>query len=231
MSAVDRYLMLITSLPAHRGLFGAKQTPLSRLRLRQRLRLLEPEDAADLRKLAVLTEWSRLGMDEDDEAIARRARDVLPTVANDFVRDLSTWRLEMRTVVAALRRRHAGEGPPARGRAWGFGRWVPHVTRYWSEPNLRLERAFPWLPEARRLLEDGDPVGLERLLLGTVWDHLERVSEGHHFDFEAVVVYCNRWDLVARWTAYEGEAAVARFDELVEAALGPMDALRAELAA
>ena len=231
MSAVDRYLMLITSLPAHRELFGAKQTPLSRLRLRQRLRLLEPEDAADLRKLAVLTEWSRLGMDEDDEAIARRARDVLPTVANDFVRDLSTWRLEMRTLVAALRRRHAGEGPPARGRAWGFGRWVPHVTRYWGEPNLRLERAFPWLPEARRLLEDGDPVGLERLLLGIVWDHLERVSEGHHFDFEAVVVYCNRWDLVARWTAYQGEAAVARFDELVEAAFGPMEALRAELAA
>lgn len=231
MSAADRYLMLITSLPAHGELFGAKQAPLSRLRLRQRLKLLEPGDADDLQKLAALADWSRLGMDEEDEAIVRRARDILPTVANDLVRELATWRLEMRTLIAALRRRHAGEGPPARGRAWGFGRWVPHITRYWNEPNLRLERAFPWLPEARRLLEDGDPVGLERHLLSTVWDHLERVSEGHHFDFEAVVVYCSRWDLVARWTGYQGDAAVARFDELVEAVLGPLDTLRADLAA
>lgn len=230
MSAVDRYLTLITSLPAHGELFGAKQTPLSRLRLSQRLKLLDPQDAADLEKLGALTEWFRLGMHEDDEAIVRRAREVLPAVANSFVRDLATWRLEMRTIVAALRRRHAGEGAPARGRAWGFGRWVPHLTRYWSEPNLGLERAFPWLPEARRLLESGDPLGLERLLLGTFWNHLERVSEGHHFDFEAVVVYCGRWDLVARWTGYRGDDAVARFDELVEAALGPMETLRAELA-
>jgi hypothetical protein len=231
MPAADRYLMLITSLPAHGELFGAKQTPLSRLRLRQRLKLLEPQDAEDFQKLAGLADWSRLGMDEEDEAIVRRARDVLPTVVNEFARELAIWRLELRTLVAALRRRHAGMGPPARERAWGFGRWVPHITRYWSEPNLRLERAYPWLPEARRLLEDGDSLGLERHLLGTVWNHLERVSEGHHFDFEAVVVYASRWDLVARWTGCQGDAAVARFDELVESALGPLDKLRADLAA
>lgn len=231
MAAVDRYVMLITSLPGHGELFGAKQTPLSRFRLKQRLALLEAGDAEDLAKLGALTDWYRLGMDEGDEAIVRRARQVLPTIANAFVRDLATWRLELRTLVAALRRRHAGEGPPSSSRDWGFGRWVPHITRYWGEPHLRLERAFPWLAEAKRLLETGDALGLERLLLGVVWEHLERVSEGHHFDFEAVVVYCARWDLVARWTAYDADAALARFDELVEAALEPLDMLRAELAA
>lgn len=231
MSAVDRYLMLITSLPAHGELFGAKQTPLSRIRLRQRLKLLEPGDGDDLSKLVALTDWAWLRMDEDDESMVRRARDVLPSIFNEFVRDLATWRLEMRTVVAALRRRQAGGRPPSGSRDWAFGRWVPLITRYWSEPNLRLEGAFPWLPEARRLLEAGDSLGLERLLLGTVWDHLERVSEGHHFDFEAVVVYCKRWDLVARWTGYSGDAAVTRFDELVHESLGPLEALRAELMA
>ena len=231
MSAVDRYLMLITSLPAHGELFGAKQTPLSRIRLRQRLKLLEPGDADDLAKLNALTHWISLGMGEEDESIVRRARQALPSMSNDFVRDLATWRLETRTVVAALRRRQAGGSPPSRSRDWGFGRWVPHITRYWSEPNLRLERAFKWLPEARRLLESGDPLGLERLLLGNVWDHLERISEGHHFDFEAVVVYCTRWDLVARWTGYRADAALTRFDELVETSLAPLESLRAELAA
>jgi len=231
MAAVDRYLTLITSLPAHGTLFGAKQTPLSRIRLRQRLQLLEPEDTEDLTKLGVLTDWYRLGMDDDDEAILRRARQLVPAMASPFVRDLATWRLELRTVTAALRRRHAGLGPPTHSRNWGFGRWVPHIIRYWGEPQLRLERAFPWLPEASRCLEAEDALGLERLLLSAVWDHLKRISEGHHFDFEAVVVYCVRWDLVARWTGYDGDAALARFDELTEAALAPLEALRADLAA
>lgn len=228
MAAADRYLMLITSLPAHGELFAAKQTPLSRIRLDRRLRLLEPADAEDLAKLAQLTDWHR--QDGGDEAILARARQMLPTIGNAFALDLATWRLELRTLVAALRRRQAGGRPPS-GRAWGLGRWVPHIARYWGEPHLRLERVYPWLPEAKRLLERGDALGLERLLLGAVWAHLARIAEGHYFDFEAVVIYVARWDLVARWTGYDGDAALARFDELVEASLAPVDALRAELAA
>jgi hypothetical protein len=53
------------------------------------------------------------------------------------------------------------------------------------------------------------------------------LADGHHFDFEAVLLYTQRWDLIARWTSYNGEAAVARFDEMVEAGLRavPLDAL------
>lgn len=170
-------------------------------------------------------------MDDEDEQIVQRARDVVPTIANPFVHDLVAWLLELRTAVSALRRRHAGGGAPSSTRHWGFGRWVPLISRFWNEPNLRLERALPWLPEARRLLEVGDSLGLERHLLSTVWDHLGRISESHHFDFEAVVIYSVRWDLVARWTSYRGEAALGRFDELVETAIIPLETLRAELAA
>jgi hypothetical protein len=35
-----------------------------------------------------------------------------------------------------------------------------------------------------------------------------------------VVIYVLRWDLIARWTGQDGEAALARFDGLVEAGLG-----------
>ncbi|NBC12958.1 MAG: hypothetical protein GVY09_06350, partial [Gammaproteobacteria bacterium] len=89
--------------------------------------------------------------------------------------------------------------------------------------HFRLERVYPWLAEAKRLMDDGDPLGLERLLLGAVWTHLERIGAGHEFDFEAVVVYATRWDLVARWTRYDADAALARFDALLETALAGVD--------
>jgi hypothetical protein len=219
MAPEDRYLTLLTSLPAHGPLFGAKQTPLSRLRLNKRLQWLEPEDAEDLARLAALIDWHHQRFDLDDEHVVREAEQTIAQIQNAFTRELASWRLEARTLVAALRRRQAGEPAPSGRRKWGFGRWVPHLARNWSEPHFRLDRAYPWLPEAKRLLDVGDPLGLERLLLGAVWTHLERIGAGHSFDFEAVVVYVTRWDLVARWTRYDANTALSRFDELLETAL------------
>jgi hypothetical protein len=70
------------------------------------------------------------------------------------------------------------------------------------------------------LLEAGDSLGLERLLLNAVWDHLDRLADGHHFDFEAVLIYALRWDLIARWTGYRGDEAAVRFEEMIEEGLG-----------
>ncbi|WP_058557458.1 DUF2764 family protein [Thiohalocapsa sp. ML1] len=219
MAPEDRYLTLITALPAHGPLFGAKQTPLSRLRLQMRLDWLLPDDAEDLARFARVVDWHHQRFDLDDETFVRQAERELAEIRNAFTRGLAAWLLELRTVVAALRRRRAGAGAPSGRRRWGCGRWVPHIARHWSEPHFGLARVYPWLPEAKRLMDDGDPVGLERLLLGVDWTHLERIGAEHWFDFEAVVVYVTRWDLVARWTRYDADAALARFDALLDSAL------------
>lgn len=233
MAPEDRYLTLLTSLPAHGPLFRSRQTPLSRLRLERRLDWLAPEDAEDLARLAAVIDWHDQRFDVDDEDLVRAAQAGMDEFHNDFARDFATWRLELRTVVAALRRRRAGETAPSARRSWGFGRWVPHISRHWGDPHFRLARVYPWLPEAKQRMDDGDPLGLERLLLGVVWEYLERVGAGHAFDFEAVVVYVMRWDLIARLTSYDAAAAVRRFDRLLDAAVAGVsvdDAMAAALA-
>jgi hypothetical protein len=198
---------------------GTPPAPLSRLRLRQRQHLLDEEDLACLRVVAGLLEWSHHGMERRDEEIVARAREVLPTLHNAFALDLIVWRLELRTVSAALRRRHRGLPAPSEREIWGYGRWLGHIRRHWSEPQFRLERVYPWLSEASTLLEVDDTLGMERLLLSTNWEHLDRVAVGHDFDFEAVLIYSLRWDLVARWTGYNGNEAAVRFEELLDAGL------------
>ena len=77
--------------------------------------------------------------------------------------------------------------------------------------------------ESKRLMEEGNFLGLEHQLVDVVWSDLERIGQGHHFDFEAVVLYVLRWDLVARWTTYNEDSAKKRFAELVDAGLAELD--------
>lgn len=222
MSDAHRYAMLLNALPYHGPLFGARQTPLSRLRLTQRLALLTPEDAESLHTLNDVLDWAQLDLDRSDAEAVARANRIVPGIADPFIRELLVWRLEFRTLIAALRRRRRGDPAPGDDR-WGFGRWLSGIRRNWHEPAFRLDGVFPWLPEANRLLALDDSIGLERLLLGTSWNHLERISDGHYFDFAAVAIYVMRWDLIARWTTYQGEAGLQRFDELIAHGLTDLD--------
>ena len=87
----------------------------------------------------------------------------------------------------------------------------------------RAKKLMVRIDEARALLVAGASVELERLLLDVVWRDLERRSEGHEFDFEAVLLYCLRWEVIARWTRYTSEAATTRFDHLVREGLAGVD--------
>ncbi len=214
-----RYVMLITSLPFHGPLFGAHQTPLSRLRLNVRLRILDEADAQALQELSSVLEWIHQSMDVTDAELVARSKGFEAAWGEGFLSDILRFRMEVRTLYSALRRRRRGEAAPV-GQPWGYGRWVRHIERYWNEPGFRLQRVYPWVNEAEQLIEARDSLGVERLLLKVVWDYLTRISEGHEFDFEAVVIYVLRWDLIARWSSYDGERAVQRFDHLVDIGLG-----------
>ena len=214
-----QYAMLITSLPWLGPLFAADQTPLSRLRLENRLRHLDAKDAAALSELTSVLHWIHLDLDLNEAQLIQRVQELETNWGDGFLSHLLRFRLELRTAVAALRRRRRGE-KEAPVHPWGYGRWVKHIERYWSEPGFRLQRVFPWIEEAEQLIEKRDSRALERLQMTVVWNHLTGISIGHEFDFEAVVIYVMRWDLLVRWSSAKGEAARERFDQLVDAGLG-----------
>src|SRR6516164_3172004 len=104
----NSYYMLISSLPALPARFDADQRPMTLERLHTRLRMLEPEDAEEInRMLAVLRWMSRYG-------------ELMQEITNPLVREILAAGMDMRMVVAALRRRRHGLGPPT----VGFGQWL-----------------------------------------------------------------------------------------------------------
>lgn len=225
MSDPDAYVMLISSLPSPEALFLSKQPPLSRLKLDQRLRVLAPDHAATLKLVESALEWRHLPITAREEDVIARAREAIARVESETLRQVLRDRLELRTCIAALRRRARGDGPPPPGTPWGFGRWVRQIVRCWSEPAFRLEGVFPWLREAAGLIERTNTIALERLILEQSYKQLRRRAGRHLFDFEAVVLYVLEWSVVERWGRYNAAAAARRFEQLAQAGLGAYAAL------
>ena len=194
----------------------ARELPITAERLERRLGMLGPEDAATARLALDFLTWQRQPADRSDAEVVARYRRIMAEVEAPTLRAMIESRMTLRTVMAALRRRRAGLPPPGRGEPWGVGPYAGRIERHWSDPDLGLRHVLTWLPEARRLFEAGDALGLQLLLMGVVWNHLTRLGEATGpFTFEAVLVYLFKWDLLARRLTYAAPAAVRRFERLV----------------
>ena len=93
------------------------------------------------------------------------------------------------------------------------------MERQWNQPSFALEGHFPWLPEARQLLESGESYKLEHLLLDNVWRYYNRRQARVAYSFPDVWLYLMKWDLVERWCSYDRSGARAAFENLVNASL------------
>lgn len=215
-----RYVSLMSSLPYHGDLFGAKQTPLSRFQLDKRLAWLEPEDAETLSRIENVLRWRRLDLGIPDDVFLDQAVEMVDSLESPLLAEVVSTRLEARTLIAALRMRRAGRGAPGPRDRWGYGRWVNVIARHWNDVDFGVSRTFSWVVEADRKLAEGDALGVDRLFMNYAWLELGRLGAGHYFDFEAVAIYVLRWDLIDRWTRHDEAAARDRILGLAAECMG-----------
>lgn len=220
--AHEPYVMLMSSLPALGQLLGCTTPAITVTRLEERLRFLSPEDRADLDAMISALAWKRIPLGTDESVylahVARQMEKVRSPVLRNIIRD----RLEIRTLTAALRRRHAGQEAPAPGVPWGYGRHVETIRKNWAQPDFGVATSFPWVNQAREQMDAGDTTGLERTMLQAAWNAAARYADGHYFDFEAVAVYVMRWNLADHWVHYDIASATRRFETLLDAACGDL---------
>lgn len=225
-----RYILLLSSLPyLPPPLRQQRFIPPSRIQLERALAMLDETDRLRLQDLNEILLWSHLAIEQDDAGLVRRADQVMDALGSDFLRQILLERLEMRSLVAALRRREQGRQPQP-GEPWGIGRYRGRILANWHDPAFGLGHLFGWLPDAARLLRADDSLGLDRLLMMESWRCLDRVDERHEFGFDAVAVYVMRWDILDRLARQHVEQAVSRFESMVNLALADQPPLFAAAA-
>ncbi len=211
-----RYYTLVASLPRLPYFERAEYLPLSRRQIDQRLSMLEPQDAEELRLAERLIQWQRQPIHRTTEQLEEGYRLLMQRARNPGLRELVEFRMGQRTALVALRRKRRGLPVPRPGEAWGVGSWLRRIQAAWDRPDLGLAALFPALGRARALLEAGDMLELDRLLMGLVWQRLSRIADPHPFGFEPVFAFVFKWDMVQRWLSYDAQASRSRFQELIE---------------
>ena len=225
MARQPQYYTLIASLPALPRFERAQRLPINEVRLAERLSMLEANDRAVVERTASFLAWQRQPVERTDAEVVGSFREMLDwTSSHPVLRHMIEYRMNERTVMAALRRRHRGMPAPAAGEAWGVGPWVRHIAQHWEEPDFRLFPIFPWISQARQHLVAGESLLLERLLMGVIWDRVDLLTPDM-FAFDTVLAYLFKWDILRRWLACNREAAQTRFETLVTEVIGEHDQL------
>lgn len=210
------YYTLLGSLPAlPRHFEQADREPISWYQLQQRLEMLEPPDAEVLEQLARFLAWERQPLERTDEEVCRRYEVLRGQLKNPTAWGVVAFRMRVRTIMSALRRRRRRLGPPP-----GVGSLARHIARHWDSPTLRLEVRYPWIVEAERLLAEARPRELEELLLRISWKCWTRLSDEQTFSFDAVILYVARWSVLSRWLSRDAAAGREKFAMLVTEAMG-----------
>ncbi len=218
--AKNRYTLLMASLTPHEpDLFAHRQPPVSVFQLNKRLAWLHPEDARQLGDIRRVLDWSAVG-DLSDADFVQSALCLRDSIDNDSLKNIIAWRLELRTLVAAVRRRQRQPEAPIDSDLLVLTRHGRDIIRNWRQADFGLRYRFPWLLEIDSLFKQQQYWRLERFLLNLAWRYYDRIGQGHYFDFEAVVIYVLRWELRHRLSQYDGQKARQRFTELLQRQVG-----------
>lgn len=220
-----QYYMLMASLPALPRFDQAERLPINRERLTGRQTMLIPEDGELVDCAADFLAWfCQPATRSDAEMVASYER------MSGIIEERGFWPLfelpiNLRTIMAALRRRHGGRAALKAGELWGVGPLVSHIQRHWDDPDFKLGAVYPWIPQVRMYLEKGAGLDLERFIMGLVWDRFDRQVPGGPFGIEALVAYLFKWGILQQWLAYDKDDAQKRFEELVAEVVDEWDEL------
>jgi hypothetical protein len=210
------YYTLMASLPLLPRIEKAKILPINEVRLRERLTMLKEDDAILVGETVRFLRWQRQPVQRSDEEIVRLFERILKKLADhDTIAGMVELRMDLRTIMAALRRRHRNIPKPTKSETWGAGNWVRHIEQNWDDPDFKLNYVFPWIPKARLYLEKEETVKLEKHMMTIVWDRAEQLAWENPFNFDALIAYLFKWDILHRWLSNDNLAAKDRFKSLI----------------
>jgi len=211
-----QYYTLYSSLPSLPYFERAVRLPINEVRLKDRMKMLDPEDVEIMQKTLTFIGWQMQPLERTDADVARISNEMLKAAAGyPTLKRMVSGIMDQRTILVALRRRHLEMPVPVKNEVWGIGQWVDHIRRNWKHPDLQLGLEYPWIPKAREFIETDQALELERLLMKKNWKVADDYMAEHPFSFETILFYVSKWAAIKNWLTFSADAARERFDNFI----------------
>lgn len=212
------YLTLMTSLPRHGRQFKVKQTPISRMQLVKRLKLLPEPENKYLDQLIDLVWNSWFSLELPLSETMKQAKPLL-ALNNPFINEIISWFFDIRSLFVALRLRKTHTSPPLSPKDYWHTRWSRRLITNWDQPDFNLIHVYPWIVDVNTKMSNNKTDEVEDILLMQIWNHLNVIEVRHFFDFEALIIYVLRWNIVNYWSQFNEKKArqhiVALSDKII----------------
>jgi hypothetical protein len=193
--------------------FKIQETPISRLQLEKRLKLL-PVDKYTLAFTVESLIWTSWFMPQQSVTDLRNVFQSVIDTQSIFLRDTLMWFFDLRSILAALRMRNEKKEPPENPQECWITRWNHKLLKNWNELDFGLKSIYPWLPKVAADIAKKDTAAVEQFLLSYIWKYLSILETGHYFDFEAIIIYLLRWNIIHYWSQFNKINALNQLNEL-----------------
>ena len=210
MTASTNYYWFIAGLPHMPRSFEVERVPISQIQLQQRLKMLGDGDKQIVDQVQRFLLWDRQQPERTDADVQMEYDHLMSSISNKLVRDIVNYRMDVRTMTCALRRRRLALDPPT-----AVGQYVAHIRKHWHHPDFRLLREHPWIPRVRDSLDAGEPLQIERQLMSATWNRWVKLGDEFYFSFETILLYLARWEIVDRWTRLDDSGGRQKFGQLL----------------
>ncbi|RUR08348.1 DUF2764 family protein [Legionella sp. km772] len=212
------FITIASSLPRIGDSFRIAEPPISRLQLEKRLKLLPDEYASLLFKIEFLV-WQSWFKPKYSVLELQKVYKEVHQIDSLFIQELIDWYLNLRSLMAALRLRQVQQEPPNEPNEEWISSNKQQLIAHWHEPDFGLKAIYPWLNTINNALAQKDTARVEEFLLTYLWQYLLRKEIGHYFDFESLVIYLLRWDLVNYWSQFNKTDVLKTIDDLCDSLL------------
>lgn len=209
----SQYYTVVCSLPKMNSHFKIEKTPISWPQLEKRLKLLPVDKYNVVLKIEFLV-WTSWFMPHKPVPELRNVFQNLLSTQSAFLRTMLLWFFDLRSIISALRMRNEKKDPPEHSQEYWITQWNHKLIQNWSEPDFGLKAIYPWLPKIAQEIARKNTVSVEQFLLSYIWNYLSIIETGHYFDFEAIIIYVLRWNIIHYWSKFNKENALNCLNEL-----------------
>ena len=149
--------------------------------------------------LQTIAEEKSFGPEEVNQLLQIYYNHAILTASNPFLKEYLAFEKLLRNVLAAIRARR--KGLPPSDHVLGEGEIEEQLGRASAE-DFGLGQEIPWI---ERLVEARDPLQLEDTIEQILWDYLDEQTTQVYFDFEVILAYLLKLQLLEKRLALSEE--------------------------
>ena len=145
--------------------------------------------------------WEKHSMDnETDEAFKKKSLDLLQKYDNPTFLHIINAAIEKRFLLGLIRKRINGqEEPPESEDLWRLSRYKFKIQNNWNKTDFGIKHLSKELAGFDYLMQEHSALELEKQILKLMWRFCDKVSHGHYFDIDFILIYAIRRNIIERW--------------------------------